>query len=192
MFRVASTYETPALSTVAMPVLKTACTFVGIVAVISANSTFLEMPQGLGNEIPACISTSYTPNFRYDGNISLMLDGISVMTPEVVKSLLRLEEIEALPDNWNGNGAAAFSKEIIKKARELVYGLSIQPVILPTGRDSIQMEYENENCDYMEFELFEDGRLKMFLYTHNGISETKDIALSLASKAVCDFYGRNI
>jgi len=35
-------------------------------------------------------------------------------------------------------------------------------MIFPTARGSIQMEYETERGDYLELELFEDGRLKAF------------------------------
>lgn len=192
MFAATSTYEVPALPTAAKPVFKTAWTVVGIVALMSANSAFLEMPQRLDIAAPAYISSSCTSDFRYNGNISLIRDGISVMTPELENSLLRLEEIGALKENWNGNGASAFSEELISRAKELVCGLSKQPIILPTGRDSIQMEYENEDGDYLEFELFEGDRLKMFLYTHDGVSETKYILFRLADKAVCEFYGRNL
>ena len=31
-----------------------------------------------------------------------------------------------------------------------------QPKIFPTGRQTIQLEYEKRNGDYLEFELFEE------------------------------------
>lgn len=191
MISVAYTCESSGLPIVTKSVFKGACTFMGIVA-LSVNSISLAPPQSLIFETPASISTSYTSNLGYNGNISLSWDGISIMASTIAQSLLRLGEIESLQSNWNGNGADAFSKEIISKARELICSLSIQPIILPTGRDSIQMEYENQKGDYLELELFEDGRLKMFSYTHDGVSETKDISCSSANKAVCDFYGRII
>lgn len=192
MLTLASTYDIPHSITELKSVGKTVCTVVGIVALVSANSTLLEMPPQMDIITPACISTNCVSDLRYNGNISVLWDGISIMTPEIVNSLLRLGEIEELQNDWNGNGASAFSKKLIDMARELVYSLSMQPVILPTGRDSIQMEYENSFGDYLEFELFESGQLKMFIYTCDGTAESKDISFAMANKAVCDFYGRII
>ena len=194
MVTTAATYECPSLPVETKPILRTAtaCTLMTIVTLVSANSVSVRLPQSLSFEAPACISTTCISDPGYNGNISLSWDGISIMKEKMADSLLRLQEIAALQDNWNGNGATTFSKELIARARQLISSLSIQPIILPTGRDSIQMEYERQNGDYLEFELFEGGRLKMFSYTHDGVSETKDILFSSANKVVCDFYGRDL
>ena len=56
----------------------------------------------------------------------------------------------------------------------------IQPRIFPTARNSIQFEYEKQDGEYLEFELFEDGRLKKFSYSGGGqfsteLIEDKDV-----------------
>lgn len=192
MYAVASTNDFARSSATISPILKGTCTLMSIVAIMSANSTPVEPLRNFGIETSQFISTPYVPTAGYNGNISMRWDGISFMSAKIADSLQRLIEIAALQDNWNGNGASAFSQAIIDKAKSLVLSLSMQPVILPTGRDSIQMEYENKNGDYLEFELFENGRLKLFSYTHEGVAETKDISLDLANEVVCDFYERNI
>lgn len=174
------------------PIFKTTCTVIGIVAIMTANATVVEPLRGFDTEMSLCISTPYLPSSSYNRNINFNWDGISFMTAKIADSIKRLDEIAALRANWNGNGASAFSNAIINAAQKFVSGLSIQPVILPTGRDSIQMEYEKENGDYLEFELFEDGRIKMFTYAHTGESKTKDILPSMANEVVCDFYERYI
>ena len=189
MLSFASTCEVPHSTPELKSVAKTVCTVVGIAALVSANSTPLKIPVSPNAIALPYVTTNFISDFRYNGNISISWDGVSVMTPEIVNSLLRLEEIEELEDDWNGNGASSFSPKLVSMARELVYTLSIQPIILPTGRDSIQMEYENACGDYLEFELFENGRLKMFMYTFDGVAETKDILFTMANKVVCDFYG---
>lgn len=196
MLTITSTAQTPAVKAPSRPsvtraVAKTACT-VGIVVLVTANAASLKAPQRTNTGAPPLFSASHTSNLRYNGNISVVWDGISAMTPEMANSLLRIEEIGRLPDNWNGSGAAAFSRALVGAARALVCALPVQPAILPTARDSIQMEYERENGDYLELELFEGGRLKVFTYTHDGAAETRDIPASAASKVVCDFYGRII
>jgi len=189
MITAISTHEnTPRFAQV-VPALKTVCTIVGIASIVSANVPIVEIPRSVSADTPAIISTPSLLDSRYNGNIILTWEGISIMTSKMAESLSRIDQIGALENNWNGNGAAAFSKEILAKTRELVSLLSEQPTILPTGRDSIQLEYEKQNGDYLEFELFEGGRLKMFSYTHDGIAETKDISFDLANEAVCVFYG---
>lgn len=39
---------------------------------------------------------------------------------------------------------------------------------LPVARDSIQFEYLKPDGDYLELELFEDGRLTKFIMGKNG------------------------
>lgn len=69
-----------------------------------------------------------------------------------------LLDIYALKDDWNGEGAAKFDKDLILKCIQLINSkdLKHQPEIFPTGRDSIQFEYEKENGDYLEFEIYSD------------------------------------
>lgn len=135
---------------------------------------------------------SFTAETVHNSNIPLEEDVVIMDRLQLKNSLLRLDEIAQLQENWNGNGACAFSDNIIRQMTELVSSLSIQPVILPTARDSIQMEYENEAGDYLEFELFENGRLKMFSYTHKGEIGNGDISVSSMDGAVRAFYDRSI
>ncbi|KJE25644.1 hypothetical protein LG52_3208 [Geobacillus kaustophilus] len=38
----------------------------------------------------------------------------------------------------------------------MIHTVIKQPKLFPTARDSIQLEFEKENGDYLEFELFEN------------------------------------
>ena len=192
MFTVVPTNDLAKSTSMINPVFRSTCTVIGIVAIMTANAAVVEPLRGFEANVSSCISTPYIPASDYNGNINLNWDGISFMTAKIADSIKRLDEIAALQANWNGNGASAFSKAIIDMAQELVSSLSVQPIILPTGQESIQMEYEKENGDYLEFELFESGRLKVFTYTHVGKAETKDILLSMANEVVCNFYERYI
>lgn len=89
----------------------------------------------------------------------------------------QLNEIRQLRNGWNGNGASKFSEEILDTLQQILEKLAYEPSIFPTARGSIQLEFENCNADYLEFELFEGGRLKMFFCGHDGETITKDIAL---------------
>ena len=66
-------------------------------------------------------------------------------------SFLKLEE------NWDYQGASAFSQDLIEKIQGILLCISVQPELMPTPRDSIQFEYETEKGDYLEIELFASG-----------------------------------
>lgn len=103
-----------------------------------------------------------------------------------------LSEIAALKDNWNGNGASSFQRQLLQTASGLIDTLAHQPDIFPTARDSIQFEYETPEGDYLEFELFENDTLKMFFCGISGKMIKKQIALSDMNKVVNQFYGKRI
>lgn len=85
--------------------------------------------------------------------------GLLFMKPEVIKSIKRLRDIENLAPDWNGYGARTFSGTLIDKCEKIVSLLSVQPLIYPTGRNSIQFQYELADRSYLEFEIFETKTL---------------------------------
>lgn len=73
-----------------------------------------------------------------------------------IANLQKLNEIGKLPENWNENGALKFSTEIIQKCKNIINSLQKQPEIFPTGANSIQMEYEKESGEYLEFNVYSE------------------------------------
>lgn len=67
----------------------------------------------------------------------------------------KLEDIGKLPDNWNGYGARKFAPSLINKCREIAKNLPIEMTVYPTGRQSIQFQYD-KNENYLELEVYED------------------------------------
>ncbi|MCC8104949.1 MAG: hypothetical protein LIO99_02875 [Clostridiales bacterium] len=86
-------------------------------------------------------------------------NGTLFMPTKKEDNIRRLKEIGHLSDDWNGYGAGAFSSALIDKCNTIINGLDIQPDVYPTGRQSIQMQYELEDRSYLEFEIFEDKTL---------------------------------
>ena len=90
-----------------------------------------------------------------------------------------LERIERLKDNWNNNGASKFNKEHIQFVQHFIDQLDKNYIwrVYPTARDSIQIERETRD-EYIEFEIYEDGRIKMFRFVtqENGLGRTKCIS----------------
>lgn len=177
----------------AQTVIKSVCSCAVILSCLTPTFTDAVPLQQINVESATLVSTELTnQSAYYNGNTYFSWDGISVMSVDRAKSLLRIIEIEKLQDNWNGNGAESFSKNILATAKAIVFQLSVQPSIFPTARDSIQFEYENALGDYLEFELFDNGQLKMFSFSHLGNAETTYIAVSEMNEVVNRFYGRNI
>lgn len=105
------------------------------------------------------------------------------------ESLVRLEEIKSLPDNWNGNGAKMFSPKFISYVRAILTNLDVEPDVFPTARDSIQLEYENSTGDYLEFEIFEDRKIKKFFCGSDGKTSTNSVSETQLNEIVSHFYG---
>lgn len=94
------------------------------------------------------------------------------LSKELLFNLDRLEEIKKLKQDWNGNGAEPFGQDLVNKTIVILKGLSDQPQVFPTARNSIQLEYENGDC-YLEFEIFGD-RISVLL-SFGEIEEELDI-----------------
>ena len=101
----------------------------------------------------------------------------------------KLEQIEQLKDNWNGNGAKAFSKPLIEKVQGLIEGLSVEPQVFPTALGTIQLEFDNEQHDHMEIEIGESDIAKIFAVTNDGkeLNDTISITSEEINKRVREF-----
>lgn len=72
----------------------------------------------------------------------------------------KIEYIKSLKNNWNGYGTKPISESIINKALKLIKELKPIPEVFPTGRGSIQFEWEKDSL-YLEMEILED-KIKIF------------------------------
>lgn len=72
-------------------------------------------------------------------------------------NIKKLYQISRLKDGWNGYGAKGYNKkEVMKLCKPIIKKLNIQPSIFPTGRNSVQFEYNLDNGYYLEFEVYMD------------------------------------
>ena len=124
--------------------------------------------------------------------LNITSGGIVEMPFEYHKNNEILDQIASLKNNWNDNGAEAFSKEIIQRSRDLITTLDRQPMIFPTANDSIQFEYEKENGDYLEFELFENGKCKLFHQSPDEKYDRRFIDPENMNAEVNRFYGQQL
>lgn len=114
-----------------------------------------------------------------------------IISEEKLENLKKLEAIALLKDNWNENGARAFSIELITKVRNIITFLDVQPEVFPTACDSIQLEYDKVDGSHMEIELMEKGDAEIFLIDNMGNEKFFNVQACFESinKAVNVFYG---
>ena len=120
-------------------------------------------------------------------------DIITFLGQRLEANLIKLEDISKLKYNWNGYGAKPIPWKIIDRVKKVIIklGNNKQPEIFPTGRETIQIQYEykrkrlyfelendmsipkaEESREvYMEFEFF-DGEIKCLI--NNGIINDND------------------
>lgn len=105
-------------------------------------------------------------------------------------NLDQLNMIEQFEDDWNGEGASAFSKDLVMKVRDIILNLKLQPEVFPTARDSIQFEYYIDGR-YLEFEVSEQGKCKVFSADESGNTHTDFVNADAeeVNKVVDQFYG---
>jgi hypothetical protein len=69
-----------------------------------------------------------------------------------------IKRLADLKDNWNGYGAKPFSEDALIKIQSLCDLLKTPFKVFPTGRGSIQFEWEKEE-NYFELEVYENGQI---------------------------------
>lgn len=102
-------------------------------------------------------SVSSEINYYPLSDNSSYCDNVINFSPKLQENLDLIDKFKSFENNWNGYDALRFSKSVIDNARSALYFLDRQPDVFPTGRNSIQFEYEKDNGDYLEFEIFEDS-----------------------------------
>ncbi|AKM20389.1 hypothetical protein GK107_15260 [Geobacillus thermoleovorans] len=105
------------------------------------------------------------------------------------ENIAKLQAIRELGNDWNGNGADSFSDKLIEKVFSVIHTIIKQPKLFPTARDSIQLEFEKENGDYLEFELFEN-KIDVFVSYADGREMEKSIPYDVReiNRIIVDFY----
>ena len=77
-------------------------------------------------------------------------------------NMRKLTQIALLKNNRDGYGASPLPSNTIYNAQRLIRSLHIQPEIFLTANGSIQMEYENDNGDYLELQFTGRGLCEAF------------------------------
>lgn len=121
------------------------------------------------------------------GSMSKVVDIMKCM------NLNKIEFMKAFTEDWNGNGAKAFSVKAIQLFEEIINSLVKQPEIAPTGRNSLLMQYELDDKSILAFEVRENVTEKVFVpqgnYTMIETETFTDDFVQNISASVEKFYG---
>jgi hypothetical protein len=130
------------------------------------------------------------PGYSNNESISSGVEKV-VISEEKLDNLKKIETIALLQDDWNANGAKAFTDNLITKARNLIMFLKIQPEVFPTACESLQLEYDKADGAHMEIELTESEDAEVFVVDSKGRESIINISASIEAinKVVSDFYG---
>ncbi len=136
-----------------------------------------------------CISFN-VPGYSNNKSVISGVDQVTV-NEEKLQNIKKLETIAMLQDNWNENGAKAFSVNLISKVRNIIVFLEIQPEVFPTACESLQLEYDKQDGSHMEIELTESDNAEIFVVDSMGCESIRTIRASIdvINKVVSDFYG---
>ena len=109
---------------------------------------------------------------------------------DMLCSFDRLRRISGLGNNWNGDGAGPFDAKLVESVKNIIPKLIVQPEIFPTGRGSIQLEYNGINESYLEIEIKESDTAMVFMIEKSGAESEKRIQLNeeIINAMIKDFY----
>lgn len=102
-----------------------------------------------------------------------------------------LNDIAHLKRNWNDHNANPFPTSLIEKCTTLISQLEVQPFISPTAYGAIQMEYEKENGDYLEFEIYPE-RIEVYQIINNIEYEEILTSLNEVKQTITNFLTNSI
>ena len=96
------------------------------------------------------------PNFKIYSQSDSSESSILGLNAEKLMSYSSLEK------GWNGYDAEPIPASVIDKTRNFLMQLPFQPNIVPTGRQTIQIDYDLDKDDFIEIEIFENSILMYY------------------------------
>lgn len=108
-----------------------------------------------------------------------------------IRNINSLLSFKKFSSNWNDDNAEPFSENIIQRSFEIINfpTLKFQPDVFPTGRKSIQLEYEKSNGNYLEIEIFEE-KYSAYSEINKEQTEYESITIDDIFRLIDDFHSR--
>jgi hypothetical protein len=103
------------------------------------------------------------------------------MNVDVIKTIInkmKLINFAQFKKNWDCYDADPINQEIIQIAKKFITGSIIQPKVFPTGRSTIQFEYDYINDYYLEIEILSKEKWHIYIKKgdHEEEYETENVA----------------
>ena len=121
---------------------------------------------------------------QYTSNNSAIVDNIPKLSNQLrdPKTMIveKIASFQELLQGWDGYNAMAILPQTISVASRLVLLFSKNPEVYPIGNGHIQLEFENNNGEYIEFEVCSDNRVNVYRES-NGV-EIEDNVIDINNK----------
>jgi len=138
------------------------------------------------------VSWNYVCNDCYNAYTLAWENSIMYNNHKLLSNIQRLRGFGNFQDNWNGYGAAPFSKELLDISEHILMNLDHQPEVFPIAGGAIQFEYDRDDGAYLEFEIMDDLKAHCYAEFPNGIEEESDMEVGRINEVVNEFYGEAI
>lgn len=108
-------------------------------------------------------------------------------------NITNLNIIRTLEENWNDNGALPFPESLVKNCWKVIEDIIRQPKLFPTAAQTITLDYDKDNGEFLQFELFEN-KIEVLIVSEDGDAFEKTIPfnINLINEEVSRFYESNI
>lgn len=136
----------------------------------------------------AACSNAISSNFILSG-VPSNCNEVSIPN-ELCNNINVLSSFSELQENWDGYGAHPFEASFISDLKKVLVCLKYQPEVFPTGRGSIQLEYEQDDGRYLEFECYNDRHVSVLHIDSDGTEFESIISFDQVSEVVDEFYGK--
>ena len=160
----------------------------------TSTRTITEVPRFLGVSMPGSIryaSTSPQPSFSTA--FSLDLEYTDIYQGSLSENIVKLSRIAKLEKNWNGYGAMPIDVSLINMMTGLLPDLAVQPQLFPTACDTIQLEYEKPDGDYLEFTIGNNKISAYMMDVHgNEVYEESIDSIVKVNDLIKKFYGIHV
>lgn len=128
-------------------------------------------------------------NLNYNG-ITISFIGDTIMENKKMQNIEKLNTFKSLGENWNGYKASPISHGLISSVIDLLSKLQFQPEVFPLASGKIQIEFDNDNGQYLEFELGEHCAASVYQVEAN--NDELEYEIDFDSQEICrivnEFY----
>lgn len=113
------------------------------------------------------------------------------MTAEVLQKVNELlDDMLKFEENWDSCNAKPLTEEVVETVRAVVATLPRLPEIIPTNRQSIELEYIEPDLGCLEFEFCRYGFVNGVFWSVDGTRSERLVYVDAVKKCVEDFYGK--